>query len=68
MARPKKEETLTKLTIRIPNKTIKTLQSESKKSGTTLSDTIRKKLGWRYSSNAGEQLDNITPYTKQEPS
>jgi hypothetical protein len=45
MARPKKEETLTKLTIRVPNKTIKTLQSESKKSGTTLSDTIRKKLG-----------------------
>jgi transcriptional regulator of met regulon len=45
MARPKKEETLTKLTIRVPNKTIKVLQSESKKSGTTLSDTIRKKLG-----------------------
>jgi hypothetical protein len=45
MARPKKEETLTKLTIRVPNKVIKTLQSESKKSNTTLSDTIRKKLG-----------------------
>ena len=41
MARPKKEETLTKLTIRIPNKTIKTLQSESKKSGMNLSQVIR---------------------------
>jgi|APGre2960657404_1045060.scaffolds.fasta_scaffold284116_1 hypothetical protein len=45
MARPKKEETLTKVQVRLPNKVIKTLQSESKKSNTTLSDTIRKKLG-----------------------
>ena len=41
MARPKKEETLTKLTIRVPNKVIKTLQSESKKSGMNLSQVIR---------------------------
>ena len=41
MARPKKEETLTKLTIRIPNKTIKTLHSESKKSGMNVSPVIR---------------------------
>jgi hypothetical protein len=45
MARPRKPETLTKVQVRLPNEVIKTLQSESKKLGTTLSDTIRKKLG-----------------------
>jgi predicted DNA binding CopG/RHH family protein len=41
MARPKKEETLTKVQVRLSNKVIKTLQSESKKSGMNLSQVIR---------------------------
>jgi predicted DNA binding CopG/RHH family protein len=41
MARPRKPETLTKVQVRLPNKTIKTLQSESKKSGMNLSQVIR---------------------------
>jgi|1048.fasta_scaffold271240_2 hypothetical protein len=45
MARPKKEETLKPVVIRLSDATKRRLESESKKSGTTLSDTIRKKLG-----------------------
>jgi hypothetical protein len=45
MARPRKPETLTQVNVRLPKELIKTLQSESQKSQTTLSETIRKKLG-----------------------
>jgi len=41
MARPRKPETLTKVQVRLPNEVIKTLQSESKKSGMNLSQVIR---------------------------
>lgn len=46
MARPKKEETLAKIQVRLPKEVIKTLKEESQKSRTTLSDVIRKKLGY----------------------
>jgi hypothetical protein len=42
--RPRKEETLKKVTIRLDDHTRKKLESESQKSQTTLSETIRKKL------------------------
>lgn len=45
MARPRKEETLKPVVIRLSDETKKRLEKESKKSGSTLSDTIRKKLG-----------------------
>jgi len=46
MARPRKPETLTKVQVRLPNEVIKKLKEESEKSHTTLSDIIRKKLGY----------------------
>ena len=46
MARPKKSETLTKVQVRLPNELIKILQSESQKLKTTVSEIIRKKLGY----------------------
>jgi hypothetical protein len=45
MARPKKEQTLKPVLVRLSDDTRKRLEAESKKSNTTLSDTIRKKLG-----------------------
>lgn len=45
MARPKKEETLKRVSIRLDDNTRKKLQAESQKNNATLSDTIRKKLG-----------------------
>ncbi len=46
MARPRKPETLTQVNVRLPKELIKTLQSESKKLKTTVSEIIRKKLGY----------------------
>ena len=48
MARPKKEETLTKVQVRLPNNLIKILKSESEKSQITLSEIIRKRLSNEY--------------------
>jgi predicted DNA-binding protein len=42
MARPKKEETLKQICIRIDDNTRKKLQSESEKNNDKFSDTIRK--------------------------
>jgi hypothetical protein len=45
MARPKKVETLKPLIVRLSDDTKKRLEKESKKAGTSLAETIRKKLG-----------------------
>lgn len=44
MARPRKPETLKPLIVRLSDATKQKLTNESKKAGTSLAETIRKKL------------------------